>query len=336
MLYDRIRDLPVRIDGFTLRQSSLPVSSGFERITTVIEMSGGGLLGSGEDVTYEPEPHHEIATSPPTLPLDAATTVGEASQILDPIGLGYRRFGFESAVLDLALRQAGRSLGDLLDRPYRPLRFVVSTRLDPLAWLAANPDLEFKLDPVPDWDRAHLERLAGTGRVRCLDFKAHYHGTAVDNPPDLRLYRECAELFPTAVLEDSSFAPEAIAALGAGVDRLSFDAPIHAVADIEALPVRPAAINIKPSRFATWERLFAAIEWCTDEGIALYGGGQFELSVGRSHVQALASLFYADAANDVAPADYNVGDPRTGLPTSPLRPADEQYGVALAVLQEGP
>jgi len=50
----------------------------------------------------------------------------------------------------------------------------------------------------------------------------------------------------------------------------------------------------------------------------MYGGGQFELGPGRAHIQRLASLFYADAPNDVAPGDYNVGEPRPALPQSPL------------------
>jgi len=50
----------------------------------------------------------------------------------------------------------------------------------------------------------------------------------------------------------------------------------------------------------------------------MYGGGQFELGPGRPQIQALASLFYADSPNDVAPSEYNVGGPRAGLPRSPL------------------
>jgi hypothetical protein len=50
----------------------------------------------------------------------------------------------------------------------------------------------------------------------------------------------------------------------------------------------------------------------------MYGGGQFELGPGRGHIQTLASLFYADAPNDVAPSEYNEGMARAGLPQSPL------------------
>ena len=52
----------------------------------------------------------------------------------------------------------------------------------------------------------------------------------------------------------------------------------------------------------------------------MYGGGQFELGPGRRQIQRLASLFYADGPNDVAPSEYNDGPAREGLPTSPLPP----------------
>jgi hypothetical protein len=54
----------------------------------------------------------------------------------------------------------------------------------------------------------------------------------------------------------------------------------------------------------------------------MYGGCQFELGPGRSHIQALASLFYPDSPNDVAPSEYNTGGARPGLPQSPLPPRD--------------
>ena len=50
----------------------------------------------------------------------------------------------------------------------------------------------------------------------------------------------------------------------------------------------------------------------------MYGGGQFELGGGRLQIQRLASVFYPDGPNDVAPSEYNAGCPRPGLPQSPL------------------
>jgi hypothetical protein len=77
-------------------------------------------------------------------------------------------------------------------------------------------------------------------------------------------------------------------------------------------------MNIKPSRFGTVARLLECIEYCEANGISMYGGGQFELGVGRRHIQVLASLFYPDGPNDVAPSEYNTGGPRAGLTQSPL------------------
>ena len=65
-------------------------------------------------------------------------------------------------------------------------------------------------------------------------------------------------------------------------------------------------------------RLFDFYDACEREGIALYGGGQFELGTGRRQIQVLASIFHPDAPNDVAPAGYNVRGPVRGLPESPL------------------
>jgi hypothetical protein len=107
--------------------------------------------------------------------------------------------------------------------------------------------------------------------------------------------------------------------------RLSFDAPIHSLADLDALPLEPHWLNIKPSRFGTVRGLFETIEACEERGIKLYGGGQYELGPGRPQIQRLASVFYPEGPNDVAPSAYNEGEPRAGLPQSPL-PVREDPG----------
>ena len=140
-------------------------------------------------------------------------------------------------------------------------------------------------------------------------------------------YKRVAEAFPDAILEDVACTDETINALRGFEDRLSWDAPIHSLADIDALGIEPRYMNIKPSRFGSVERLFEAIDACLERGIVLYGGGQFELGPGRPQIQALASLFYPDGPNDVAPSGYNSPEPRPGLPGSPLAPSDEPVGL---------
>ena len=101
-------------------------------------------------------------------------------------------------------------------------------------------------------------------------------------------------------------------------DRITWDAPIHSVDDILNAPVMPRTVNLKPSRFGSVKSLFEGYEFCEQRGMGAYGGGQYELGVGRGHVQLLASLFHPHAPNDIAPGGYDALDPEPGLPQSPL------------------
>jgi hypothetical protein len=324
-VWDRLRSLELNVEEVTTERKSIDVSTQFTRVTTTVVLTGEGDQGRGEDVTYTAEDHDWF----PELAASGRTTLGEFSAQLEglqlfeaeptmPAWADYRRWAFESAALDLALRQNDLSLGAAVEREYQPVRFVVSTRGDAFGWFEHIPGIELKLDPENDWDRPFMERLAATGRVRVLDFKAYYKGTAVDVVPDPVLYAAAVELFPDAVLEDASLEGECGEVLRGQETRMSFDAPIHSVADVRALSVEPGWMNIKPSRFGTTERLLECIEHCAGAGIQMYGGGQFERGVGRRHIQVLASVFYPGGPNDVAPREYNMGDPRPGLPQSPL------------------
>jgi hypothetical protein len=323
--WDSLRDLALVVDGFRTEQRSVEVSSQFTRVTTTVVFAGEGHEGRGEDVTYNAEDHDWF----PEPGLPGRTTLGDFSATLAGLSLfegapgmaasaDYRRWALESAALDLTLRQNDLGLGGALGREYRPVRFVVSTREDAFAWLEAAPELELKLDPDSGWDRPFMERLVATGRVRVLDLKAYYKDTPVDVEPDPELYRAVVDLFPDVVIEDAALDGACGDVMSGQEARLSFDAPIHSLADLRALPVEPGWLNVKPSRFGTVERLLECIEYCEANGIQLYGGGQFELGVGRLQIQVLASLFYGDGPNDVAPSEYNAGGPRPGLPQSPL------------------
>jgi hypothetical protein len=323
-LWDALAGLEVRVDDYAVQRRELALPSGWTRVTTTVVLGGDGDSGQGEDVTYDAAEHDDF---PAELMLAGTWTLDDLSRRLEEFELpDYRRWAFESAALDLGLRQAGRSLGDVLGRPYRPVRFVASTRADIEPWLALDPGLEFKLDATKEWDDALMRKLAGLDRVRVVDLKAYYRGTSVDLDPDPDFYRRVAAAFPDAVIEDAWLEDGCLEALAGAEDRLSFDAPIHSLADFDALPIEPRWLNVKPSRFGTVRRLLECVEECLDRGVRLYGGGQFELGAGRLQIQRLASLFYADAANDVAPSEYNDGGPRPGLARSPL-PAPEGAGL---------
>jgi len=336
--------LRVRIDDYALEPLCAKVSSEFQRKSTVIRLRGAGEEGWGEDVTYDAVDHDILQQTGPVLALAGEYTLAELSERLQTLELfpqppqrevssRYRTWAYESAALDLALRQARTTLHAVLEREPQPVRFVVSLRLgeppsmQPLAQrLQRYPALRFKLDPTSSWDERLIAELVATGAVDSVDFKGYYSGSIVDQPADPLLYRRVAEAFPHAWIEDPALTPETDAALAPHRERFSWDAPIHSIADIEALPYPPRMVNIKPSRLGGLRNLLDAYDYCAERGIGNYGGGQFELGVGRDQNQYLAALFHADAPNDVAPTGYNLPDPPDGLPSSPLAPEPSASG----------
>ena len=214
------------------------------------------------------------------------------------------------------------------------MTFVVSLRLgEPGSiaaisrWLEIYPLLRFKLDPTPSWTPELMADLAATRAVDVLDLKGAYRGTVVDNPADPELYRRVVEAFPDAWIEDPDLHdPAAMEALINARDRITWDAIIHSIVDVERLPFRPRMVNVKPSRLGSLRELFGAYDHLAEHDIRAYGGGQFELGPGRGHIQYLASLFHPDTPNDVAPGGYNDPEVRPGLPASPLDPQPDEVG----------
>jgi hypothetical protein len=318
--------LPLEVEAVELERLAVQVGE-WTRATTVVHLRGGGHEGLGEDVTYQPELHDD----PPRPDVEGSWTLGAFSarldgfaffpaEPLDSAARDYRRWAWESAALDLALRQTGLTLGEALGLEARPVRYVVSTRAENVRPLLARyPELRFKLDPSREWPDELFEELEATGRVDTADYKGVFRGE-FGNPPDAELYARVAEAFPRAWLEDPGLTEETDRVLGPHRDRITWDAPIHSWSDVEALPFPPTCLNVKPSRFGTLSRLLEFYAACETRGIALYGGGQFELGPGRAQIQELASLFHADAPNDVAPGVFNTAAVPDAAPLSPLEP----------------
>jgi hypothetical protein len=336
-MFDRIADLPLTVADWDLTGHERDTSSDFTRATTVVALHGAGETGRGEDVTYDAEDHEVLQARGIDLPTGEFTfaeysaALADVSLFPEPPGREafhhYRRWAVESAALDLALRQADTDLGSALGRSYDPVRFVASTRLgDPPTTDRVDdltervPDLELKLDPTTDWDDGLVADLAARDCVRILDLKGMYDAPEVEQEADPRLYERVVEGFPDAVIEDPQLTDETRPIFEGQEGRVSWDANIESLGDVRDLPFEPSWLNIKPSRFGTVESLLETVEYCEGRGITMYGGGQFELSVGRGGIQALASLLYPDGPNDVAPGAYNDPEVPESLPVSPLDP----------------
>ena len=342
--YDRVAELPISVEGYELGDNDRAYSPEFTRPSTIIHMRGDGEEGVGEDVIYDQLDHIAMRDAGPVLDLSGPSTLGELCELLGGLNLfgdappvrefsgHYRRWAFESAALDLALRQNGLTFHEALGREARPVNFVNSTRLSSFGddapssaapirqRLELYPTLRFKLDPENDWTPELIVEIAEIAAVDIHDLKGLYRGTPVDVETDPELYAAVAEAFPDAYLEDPDLNDETRPVLEPHADRVTWDAPLHSLADITSLERKPTAINSKPSRFGSLDELLSVYEHCEREGIAVYGGGQGEQGCGRGQIQYLAAVFHPDTPNDVAPSGYNDREVKPGLPTSPLEP----------------
>src|SRR4051794_40893394 len=160
-LWKRLGPLELEVDSYELERLEQPVTRGFTRVTTVVHLHGGGEEGLGEDVTWYAEHHDREQAAGAILPLPGSHTIASFSSLLDipdphrrareggPGAPGPprapppsppfptrpnpppppRRWAYESAALDLALRQAGTTLAAAVGREPRPVAFVVSPGL---------------------------------------------------------------------------------------------------------------------------------------------------------------------------------------------------------------
>ena len=173
----------LEVEGYTLEKLQ-----GGERVTTLLRLQGAGQEGVGEDVMQDPRDpfaEHDAFAAQAPLPLAGSWTLESFCDHLATLeqwekepewgdfARRLRNWVYESAALDLALRQAGLSLPEALGREPRPLTFVNSLGLgdDPstdtiVRRLELYPSVGFKLDAAPNWSPEIIATLAGTGMVR--------------------------------------------------------------------------------------------------------------------------------------------------------------------------
>lgn len=357
----RLAALPLTVEDAWLEPLSLRTASGWTRHSTVVHLRGTGAHGRGEDVTYSGEEQQAfqamafedalhgvgaLAGGAPGGSAPCGGTLGDWCAAVaglelfegapeQPVARAYRRWALESAALDLALRQAGAPLSSMLGRTARPVRFAVSPALGRPAeverlrdLLRRLPGLRLKLDWDPSWDAGVLSELAALGCVDVVDLKGQYRGAFEGPPAEAEAYRAVVDALPGAWLEDPAWSADVATALAAAQARITWDVPLHAPADLDALPAEPSCVNLKPSRCGDLRTVLLMYGACAARGLRAYGGGQFELGVGRAQAQHLAALFHADSPNDLSPADFHAGVPPADAPQAQLPPPPDLPGFA--------
>lgn len=340
-LWTAVKDLPIEIESSSFETLVPGGPTGLEDYsTTQLRLRGGGEEGVGEQVGM---PDDQESLRAGDFPLAGEwETLADFLAHLDTIDMwpeppehelvrNWRRWTFESAALDLALRQSATSLPEVLGRTPRPVRFVTSFGLgDPpdidkvAGRRAVQPTVGFKLDIAPSWTQAIMDRVAAVDGVETIDFKGQYGLEVEDEAALIAMYERTLATFAGVVFEDPHDHPAVLEMLAPMADRVSYDAPITSVESISATRIAARIINVKPCRVGRLQELSRLYEHCGSAGIRMYNGGMGELGVGRGQAQLLASLFHPDAPNDIAPSDYNLEPPPPGLPPSPLDPAPDR------------
>ncbi|HKY60890.1 MAG TPA: hypothetical protein VJP59_07760 [Gemmatimonadota bacterium] len=312
-LAERLRKLPVLIEDYSVELGAVPVDGyygGADRPTGTVVMTGRGRAGRGENVDWTAAGQARFAEVCRDLVSHALpsgpTSLGAVADRLARSGAhAHHRAALEAAAMDLALGQAGVDLFDLAGRPRRPIRTCRSIgreaveRAGPLAPVQAllGHDLasRIKIDcPPGGWAEDVWQSLAATGRVVIVDFKREGDPAQVE-----RAHR----FLPDTWLEDP---PAALARYGDDtrrpwLRRVALDGYVTGAADLDNPPLPPSAVNVKAPRVGGPLNALAILERCRRSGWAAYFGGMFEVGVGRRQARDLASLFTAEAWNDLAP-----------------------------------
>ena len=284
-------DLTVDAVSVARDDADVPSYPDGPRPSSVVALEGGRHSGRGEHVGWTAADHARFAAAAPDAVPRGRSRLGEWPAALAALPR-YDRAALEAAAIDLALRQHAVGLLALAGAAPRSIRYVVSFArvADPAAEARAQGAVELKVDADPAWDEEVLRRLAAAGRVAVVDWKG-----GGDHAAHLRAHA----CFPDALVEDP--APEGRPWPASLEARLAVDAALERATDLDALPLRFVAANLKPARMGGVLELLEAASRCAAHGMTIYLGGMFEVAVGRRQLHALAAALCPDGPNDVAP-----------------------------------
>jgi hypothetical protein len=263
------------------------------RPTSVVELAGARQAGFGELVSFTVDEHVRFAQR---LSEWVSPRQGRLEDLV-PAGAGpHASAAIEAALIDLGLRQAGMSLGELGGMDEGRVRWVVSLAAmeDPrlrLAQLRArDPGVELKLDVHADWSAEVIASLKAEHQVAIFDFKDA--GAAA-------LAERLSAAFPEVIFED----PPA----GCTHARIARDRPLAGLQEVAAVLARGELVNLKAPRMGGFLPVLRALERLGEGSssgpTAAYFGGMFEVGPGREQARQMAALFCPLAPNDLAPLE---------------------------------
>lgn len=290
----RLGALPVSVERVFCEVVEVDVEAypGGKRPMAVVVLAGRGEVGRGENVSWTLAVQDRFAASVGELLLAKS---GAVSELVSPDADPYAHAALEAALVDLALRQAGKSLAEVAEvegTGVIPVRYVISfdATLDPAARLAEiqarNEGARFKVDVDPEWTDTAVAELVATESVDLLDLKER---------GEEKLVERLVDAFPEAWIEDPP------ADLEATVARVARDIGVRSAADAARFAEQGAMISIKAPRMGGVLEALRGLDAARAAGVPAHVGGMWELGPGRDQARLLAALYCPDAPNDVAP-----------------------------------
>ena len=179
-----------------------------------------------------------------------------------------------------------------------------------------------------DWTPELIAELAATGarRLGRLQGPVRGHGRR-PGAPTRRSTAGWSRRSRDAWIEDPRLTPRPMPILEPHRDRITWDANIHSVADIEGLPFPPRMVNIKPSRLGPLRELMRAYDYCAERGIGDVRRRPVRArarAAGRSSTSRRCSTPTRPTTSRRAATTRSTRP--AGLPASPLAPEPSAIG----------
>jgi hypothetical protein len=341
-LWPRLAGLPLVIEACEYERLHAVLAYEFERITTRVRLVGAGVDGLGRTSPFR-EDGTALHETRRTLLLEGEWTLAAFCEHLETLelwpeppewdgALRFRRWAFESAALDLALRQAGHSLHDVLGLEPKPVRFVNSLGLgkepsiEPLRRRSlARPACASSSTRRRPGRRRSSMRSRRRARSTRSTSRASTASSSRIPRRSVRCTTTFTRPFPTPIWRTRTTSPRELS----GSATSSSACPMTRRSEA---PTTSARRRSPPALSTSSPRASAACASCSRSTHAVHGtNGRYMAVVwpswaGHGQIQLFAALFHADAPNDVAPSGYNEEDPPGDLPASPLTPRPEATG----------
>jgi len=355
----------LKVDRVVLHNISMPLVHPFEtsfgvereRECIIVQVEGAGAVGWGECVaqtgpwySYETTQTNWHVLSDFLIPMVLGVRLDGPASVFDQLarvrGHNMAKAGLEMAIWDLAAKQAGVSMAQMLggDRDRVPVGVSVGIQaslellLERIAGFVEQGYHRVKIKIKPGWDIDIVPAV----RKRFPDILLQVDANSAYRLGDVDVFRAMDDL--DLLLIEQPLAHDDIYEHSLLQRELKtpicLDESIHSVDDARAALALDSGrnINIKPGRVGGHTSSKRIHDLCQEQDIPVWHGGMLETGIGRAHNVALASLAGFTLPGDIsASARYyheDIADPPFELNDDSTLSVPVGAGIGVTVLTD--